>query len=101
MRLQNILTGAIALAFVTTALADVTVEITGATAFRAAALDTIKAQYVATGQPFKFAYDTTGAFNGSNRSVWIGTFPNVAGTTTIRTSFNGSVEGIRALVTTT
>ena len=48
MKLKSI-TGLLALSLATPAFADVTVDITGATAFRAAALDTIKARYVASG----------------------------------------------------
>lgn len=78
--------------------ADVQVDITGATAFRAAALESIKAKFVESGQPFKYAHDkAAGLFNSSTYSVFIGTFPGVSGTTTIRCSFNGSVEGIRAI----
>jgi len=95
------LAGLSALAVVAPAYADVTVNVTGATAFRAAALDAIKAAFVASGQPFKFAHDkaTSGGttYNGATRSIWIGTFPGVAGTTTIRTCFSGSVEGIRSI----
>ena len=98
MKLKSI-TGLLALSLTTPAFADVTVDITGATAFRAAALDTIKARYVASGQPFQFAHDqAAGAFNGATRAIFKGTFPGVSGVTTIRTSFNGSVEGIKALV---
>ena len=98
MKLANIAMGALALVSATTAMADVTVDITGATAFRVAALDTIKSRFVAGGS-FKFAHDkSAGGFNGSNKAVFIGTFPGVPGTTTIRTSFNGSVEGVRAIV---
>lgn len=98
MKLRSI-TGLLALSLTTSAFADVTVDITGATAFRAAALDTIKARYVASGQPFQFAHDqAAGAFNGATRAIFKGTFPGVSGVTTIRTSFNGSVEGIKALV---
>jgi len=98
MKLKSI-TGLLALSLTTSAFADVTVDITGATAFRAAALDTIKARYVASGQPFQFAHDqAAGAFNGATRAIFKGTFPGVSGVTTIRTSFNGSVEGIKALV---
>jgi hypothetical protein len=98
MKLKSI-TGLLALSLTPSAFADVTVDITGATAFRAAALDTIKARYVASGQPFQFAHDSaSGAFNGSTRAIFKGTFPGVDGVTTIRTSFNGSVEGVKALV---
>lgn len=102
MKHPKILAGVFALALVTSAQADVTVDITGATAFRVATLDSIKGRFASTNQPYKFAHDAAaGGFNGSTRSIFVGTFPGVTGTTTIRCSFNGSVEGIRALVTTT
>ena len=98
MKMKSI-TGLVALSLTTSVFADVTVDITGATAFRAATLDAIKAKFVASGQPFQYSHDqAAGAFNGATRSLWKGTFPSVTGVTTIRTSFNGSVEGIRALV---
>jgi hypothetical protein len=102
MKMKLITLGAVALSLGSSAFADVTVNITGATAFRAATLQAIKAKFVASGQPFKFAHDqaTSGGtiYNGATRSIWIGTFPGVSGTTTIRTCFTGSVEGIRALI---
>jgi len=102
MKSKLLTAGALALAFASSAIADVTVNITGATAFRAATLAAIKARFAASGQPFKFAHDqaTSGGtfYTGATRSIWIGTFPGVSGTTTIRTCFTGSVEGIRALV---
>jgi hypothetical protein len=97
----NAITLGLLAVFATPVLADVTVDITGATAFRQATLKAIKAKYL-TGASFKFGHDqtTTGgtAYTGSTRSIWIGTFPGVTGNTTIRTHFTGSVEGIRALV---
>lgn len=99
MKLNYLATGLAALAMVATAQADVTVNITGATAFRKATLNTIKARYVASGAAFKFAHDqAAGGFNGSTKAIFIGTFPGISGVTTIRTNFTGSVEGIRALV---
>ena len=81
------------------AFADVQVDITGATAFRAAALLAIKARFDASGAPYQYSHDqAAGAFSGATRSLWVGTLPGVTGVTTIRTSFNGSVEGINALV---
>jgi hypothetical protein len=102
MKLKSI-TGLLALSLATPAFADVTVDITGATAFRAAALDTIKARFAASNQPFQFSHDqAAGGFNGATRAIFKGTFQGatgpVPGVTTIRTSFNGSVEGIKALV---
>lgn len=94
-----------AVALCQSAYADVTVNITGATAFRAAALLSIKSRFVDSGAPFKFAHDQATAggttFSGATRAIFIGTFPGVAGVTTIRCSFNGSVEGIAAVATTT
>jgi hypothetical protein len=81
------------------AYADVTVDITGATAFRAATLLSIKARFDASGVAYQYSHDqVAGGYSGATRAIFKGTFPGVSGTTTIRTSFNGSVEGIRALV---
>lgn len=100
MKPSKYLAGLSAIAFSTAAYADVTVNITGATAFRAAALASIKSKYLAAGTPsFKFAHDqTAGSLTGATRAIFIGTFPGVTGTTTIRCCFTGSVEGVRALV---
>lgn len=105
MKLTKYLAGFSAFAFTTAAYADVTVNITGATAFRAATLQAIKAQYLSASSPsFKFAHDKATAggttYNGATRAIFIGNFPGVAGTTTIRCCFTGSVEGVRALVPT-
>ena len=100
MKLTKIASSAFALTLATAAVqADVSVEITGATAFRQAALNTIKARFDASGQPYQYAHDqAAGGFNLSTRSIFKGTFPGISGVTTIRCSFNGSVEGINAIV---
>ncbi len=102
MKTKILALAAASLALGSSAFADVTVNFTGATAFRVPTLDTIKAQFVASGQPFKFAHDRNAinnqAFNGATRAIFQGTFNGVPGVTTIRTSFNGSVEGINALI---
>ncbi len=97
MKIPSILTGAIALVITGSAYGQVTVDITGATAFRAATINTIKARYDVTGD-FKFAHDAAaGQVANSNVSIWNGTFNGVQNVT-IRCRFNGSVEGISALV---
>lgn len=105
MKPNAFITGLSVLALATTAYADVDVTVTGATAFRAATLASIKAKYVASGATFKFAHDqaTSGGttYTGATRAIFIGTFPGVTGTTTIRCCFTGSVEGIRALTSVT
>ena len=89
--------GLSALALAATASADVTINVTGATAFRSAALTSIKNKFAAGGN-FQFAHDqAAGSLTSSTRSIFIGTFPGISGTTTIRCCFTGSVEGIRAL----
>lgn len=105
MKPNAFITGLSVLALATTAYADVDVTVTGATAFRAATLASIKAKYVASGAAFKFAHDQTSSggtvYTGATRAIFIGTFPGVTGTTTIRCCFTGSVEGIRALTSVT
>jgi hypothetical protein len=102
MKIHKIAIGAALLVAGTAFAADVEVNITGATAFRVATLDTIKAQFDASGQPYRFAHDRNlgngQSFNGATRVIFKGTFPGVTGVTTIRTSFNGSVQGLDALV---
>jgi hypothetical protein len=98
MKAKTILgTAALGLAFLTAAQADVTIEITGASAFRKASLTAIQTLYT-TGASFKYAHDKgSGNLTSSTRAIFQGTFPGVSGVTTIRTNFTGSVEGIRAL----
>ncbi|MCE9610963.1 MAG: hypothetical protein K8R23_12280 [Chthoniobacter sp.] len=99
MKLKSILTGAMALACVASAHADVTVYVTGATAFRAGAIDAIRSKFN-TGASYKFSHDqTAGGTNylGATRIIFQGTFPGVAGTTTVACTFTGSVEGVKAL----
>jgi hypothetical protein len=89
--------GLSALALAATASADVTINVTGATAFRSAALNSIKAKFTAGGN-FQYAHDkAAGSLTSSTRSIFVGTFPGISGVTTIRCTFTGSVEGIRAL----
>jgi hypothetical protein len=101
MKLKNILTGALLLALATSARADVTIEITGATAFRGASNQSILNAFASAGglgTTFNYAHEAAaGSLNTANRAIFVGTFPGVSGTTTIRTSWNGSTEGIRAV----
>ena len=101
MKLKNILSGSIALvALATTAKADVEVRITGATAFRTAAINALKAQFDIgnNGVSYSYAHNkAAGSVNAADRVTFKGKFPGVAGTTTVRVSHNGSVEGLRAI----
>ena len=91
MKPTTFITSLSMLALVGAAQADVTVNITGATAFRAAALKAIKSRYADSGQPFKYAHDQAAgnldaAAPNATRAIFIGTFPGVSGTTTRRAS---------------
>lgn len=101
MKLKNILTGSIALlTLATAAQADVEVRITGATAFRTAAINALKAQFDLGNNGVSYAYahnKAAGSVNAADRVTFKGKFPGVAGTTTVRVSHNGSVEGLRAI----
>lgn len=110
MKIQTILAGAFALGLAGSALAQPTeITITGATAFRQA---TMRAIYDAFGgdaaianNSVKVATDFPAGNNAaqnlsqllaSNKSLWIGDWPGL-GPVIIRTSFNGSTEGLNAI----
>jgi len=83
--------------------AQTVINITGATAFRTAAVTAINAAFNSGGS-FSYGFAntdvaaaTTSLTNGTNQ-IWRGTFGTISGTTIIRTSWNGSIEGVRALV---
>lgn len=101
MKPTAFITGLSALALAASAsAADVTLYITGATAFRSAALTAIRAKYLAGNGSisFKYAHDAAvGSLTSSTRSIFKGNFQGNTGTTTIICCFSGSVEGIRSL----
>jgi hypothetical protein len=88
-----------------TAGAQTVIEITGATAFRSAAIAAINNAFLAESGAGNFATavsNTTSSgsaasFGNGSMQIWKGRFPGISGTTIIRTSWNGSVEGIRAI----
>ena len=78
------------------------IEITGATAFRTAAVNAINAAFNAGGAfTYGFANTTSSgsaaSLTNGSMQIWKGAFPGITGTTVIRTSWNGSVEGIKAV----
>lgn len=99
MKTKTLILAAAAMVAAHAAVAQTTVYITGATAFRVATLNSIAGQYTSSGQPFKIGFiGTSGSFSGANQVIFEGSFPGVSGTTIVNTSFNGSVEGLKALV---
>jgi hypothetical protein len=108
MKAKYLLASALAIGCVSSAMAQTTeITITGATAFRQATLKAIWNAYDSIGNAgvnFNVAHDFTGNTTNqvsqliaSNKAVFTGTFPGIAGTTIIRTSFNGSAEGLNAI----
>jgi len=108
MKIKSLLGAAAAvLAISSVAQAQTTyIEITGATAFRSAAVASINAAFAAGGN-YTNGFASTDSASGnvtqssSTYQIWKGTFGSgansIAGTTVIRASWNGSVEGIRAI----
>jgi hypothetical protein len=105
MKLKSILAAALAVGFTSSAMAQTTeITITGATAFRQATMQAIYNAYSsvgALGTSFNVCHDFAGnnlsQLIASNKAVFSGTFPGITGTTVIRTSFNGSTEGLNAI----
>ena len=105
MKIKNILAGAMFAGLTASASAQTTeITITGATAFRQATMQAIYDAYTsvgALGTAFNVCHDFTGnnlsQLIASNKAVFSGTFPGITGTTVIRTSFNGSAEGLNAI----
>ena len=100
MKLKSLLIGASAIGLAASAQAQTTViNITGATAFRAAAHAAIVAAFGergALGTSYNYAINNTNASN-AGFAIYKGSFPGIPGTTVIRTSWQGSVEGVSAL----
>jgi hypothetical protein len=106
MKLRNLVLSTMFAGIAATASAQTTTEITitGATAFRQATMRAIYDAYAsagAAGTTFNVAHDFSGAnisqLIASNKAIFRGTFPGITGTTVIRTSFNGSTEGLNAI----
>ncbi len=108
---KSVLVGAVALfATVSSVFADVTINITGATAFRAAAHTSIIATLGGNGV-VQYAYSTAagGTVAGAttaaqlataDRAIFVGPVDGL-GTVTVRCSWSGSTGGITSLVTAT
>jgi len=74
--------------------AQTVIDITGATAFRQGATAAINSVFAAGGN---FISIHNGGLNGGNLQAWRGTFGALGANVTIRTRWNGSTEGLRAV----
>jgi hypothetical protein len=92
--IKTAMAGLLALAFAGTASADVTVLITGSSAFRGATSNAIKNVMTLTGAGNGYGYTGT-SFTGASFQIFKGTVTGVSGTVTVKTNWSGSVAGIR------
>ncbi len=93
MKITNLLCAASVVVLSTSAFAQTQINIGGATAFRAAAHSVILAGFTSV----QYAY-TAAAVGDANQAIFVGNYTGITGTTTIRTSFTGSIAGIQSLV---
>ncbi len=98
MKFYSSLIAAAGLALASTASADVTVRITGSSAFRASTVNGIRNLMTFSGVDQGFAYEGT-SFTGSNFHIFRGTFSGITGVTTVKCAWNGSVAGVQAVDT--
>jgi hypothetical protein len=97
---KSLLLGAAALGLGLSAQAQTTIDIVGATAFRSAAHNSIVAAFTesgALGTTWNYAHSHASTPTSAGRATYKGTFPGITGTTVIRVSWTGSVEGVRTL----
>jgi hypothetical protein len=86
--------GVLALALAGSAMADVTVTLTGSSAFRGATSNAIKNLMNFSAPGHGYAYNGT-SFTGATFQYFKGTITGVPGVVTIKTNWSGSVAGIR------
>ena len=95
MKIKSLLIGASVLGFAVAAQAQTTViNITGATAFRAAAHAAIMASFNqsgAIGTTWNYAHNHASNGASAGRAIYKGTFPGITGITVIRTSWTLSL----------
>lgn len=100
MKFKTLLIAVSAFGLAAAVQAQTVINITGATAFRSAAHNAIVASFNqsgALGTTWNYAHNHASTPGSASRAIYKGTFPGITGTTVIRTSWTGSVEGVRAL----
>lgn len=80
------------------ATADTIINITGSTAFRSAAVHTIRNSFTSVNYAYTVDNPSLGFFENATHHLFIGNFPGIPGTTIVRTFWSGSSEGARQVV---
>lgn len=86
---------AAALLLASTASADVTIRLTGSTAFRGGTVTAIK-NLMTFGGGQGYAY-TGSSFTGSSNHIFVGSVAGISGVTTIKCTWSGAVAGVKVL----
>lgn len=86
---------AAALLLASTASADVTVRLTGSTAFRGGTVTAIK-NIMTFGAGQGYAY-TGSSFTGSSNHIFVGSVSGISGVVTVKCTWSGAVAGVKAL----
>ena len=100
MKIKTILTTALAVGATSSAMAQTNIiDVTGATAFRNAAMRAIVSSFNTNGLEIVHdgSADTLSSLYGANKAIIRGTMPGTTGTVIVRTSWNGSAEGLNAI----
>jgi hypothetical protein len=95
MKLNTLLASAAVLLTASTASADLTIRVTGSSAFRASTVNAIK-NLMSCGANQGYAYTGT-SFTGATDHIFVGTATGVTGVLTVQCRWSGSVAGIKAL----
>jgi len=95
MKAKKYIVGLLALFAAQSAYAQVTYEVTGASAFRRATIEGVRALYTASASPNWRVVMNNATITSADFLTFQGNINGVD--TTIRCSFNGSIEGLRAL----
>lgn len=99
MKSPKFLTGLLAVASFASPAFGLTFEITGATAFRRATIESLSALYDSSGGNWRFIHNRTTAadYIAADTITFEGVITGLPGTTVVRCAFNGSIEGLRAI----
>lgn len=94
----KLLVPAAALLLASTASADITIRLTGSTAFRASTVTAIKNIMTLSGTNHGCAYTDGSSLTGANKQIFLGTVASIPGhVITVQCAWSGAVAGVKAL----
>ncbi len=93
----KLLVPAAALLLASTASADVTIRLTGSTAFRSSTVTGIKNIMTFDGSASQGYAFTGTSFTGSSNHIFVGTVAGISGVVTVKATWSGAVAGVKVL----